>query len=238
MAFKTELHCHTAEVSRCGRVSAADTVETYIRHGYDSVTITNHLSASTFSEKNQNFVYTEDWQKRIDFFMNGIHLVEEAAKGRIHVLWGVELCGGHDGNDYLIYGITEEQLRAMPDLLNISIKEFGPRIRQELGLLLFQAHPFRNGVRIVVPERLDGVEVYNGHIGHDSRNYIASDWATRYGLRRISGTDFHQAVHIPTGGILTEAPIRTNAELAATLKSGNYTLLHDGEDPVKVCENL
>lgn len=238
MAFKTELHCHTSEVSRCGRVTAAETVETYIKYGYNAVTITNHLSASTFSEKNKNFVQTNDWQKRIDFFMHAVDLAREAARGRIDVLWGIELCGGHDNNDYLIYGMTEEQLRAMPDILDISIKEFGPRIREELGLLLFQAHPFRNGVRVVVPERLDGVEVYNGHIGHDSRNFIAQQWADRYGMRRISGTDFHQPIHIPTGGILTDTPIRTNDELAAVLRSGNYTVLHEGREPADVCAEL
>jgi len=30
MQFKTELHCHTSEVSRCGRVTAAETVETWV----------------------------------------------------------------------------------------------------------------------------------------------------------------------------------------------------------------
>lgn len=238
MAFKTELHCHTSEVSRCGRVTAAETVETYIQHGYNAVTITNHLSASTFSDKNKNFVYTDDWQKRIDFFMHAVDLARTAARGRIEVLWGIELCGGHDNNDYLIYGMTEEQLRAMPDILDISIKEFGPRIREELGLLLFQAHPFRSGVRIVVPDRLDGVEVYNGHIGHDSRNEIALKWAERYGLRRISGTDFHQSIHIPTGGILTEKPIRSNSELLEVLRSGEYTVLHEGREPSDVVAEL
>lgn len=36
-----------------------------------------------------------------------------------------------------------------------------------------QAHPFRNGLKIVDPKHLDGIETYNGNPRHDSRNEIA-----------------------------------------------------------------
>lgn len=35
-------------------------------------------------------------------------------------------------------------------------------------MLFYQAHPFRNSMKITNPELLDGIEVYNGHPGHDS----------------------------------------------------------------------
>lgn len=78
---------------------------------------------------------------------------------------------------------------------------------------------------VVKPEWLDGMEVFNGHPGHDARNPIALLWAERFGLRRISGTDRHNPDHDPVGGIVTDQKIETMDELVRTLRAGNYTLL-------------
>ena len=74
---------------------------------------------------------------------------------------------------------------------------------------------------------IDGVEVYNGHKGHDSRNEIAEMWAEKYGLIKTSGTDFHYN-HVPANaGILTEQKIEDMDALVATLKAGNYELIKE-----------
>ena len=93
------------------------------------------------------------------------------------------------------------------------------------GLLIFQAHPFRTGMPIVNPAYLDGIEVYNACVRHNSRNSIAEAWAKLHKLRGSSGSDFHQIEDVARGGIRTEHKILTNADLLQTLKSGNYTLV-------------
>ncbi len=52
MKFKTELHAHTAETSNCGKASAEELVEAYIKNGYSTVVITDHLSTHTYFKYN------------------------------------------------------------------------------------------------------------------------------------------------------------------------------------------
>ncbi len=230
MPYLTELHCHTGEVSDCAGATTEFIVNEYINAGYDSLTVTNHLSRFTFGGKHQKYTGDGSWDDKIDFYMNGIEVAKAAAAGRINILWGVELRLNTDNNDYLIHGVDEAFLRSNPDILDIKVKELGERIRA-VGGLLFQAHPFRNDMKIVRPEYLDGIETFNGHNTQKSRNEIAVMWAEKFGLRELSGSDFHNIDHKPLGGALTDAPINDNAALLDMLKSGRYTLLHRGEDP-------
>ena len=190
MSYITELHCHTAEISACATVPTKEIAELYAKHGYATLTVMNHLSRFTFAPEKSKYHGSDDWNEKIDFFMSGYHLMKEAADGRFNVLWGIELRLNTDENDYLIYGVTEEFLRSHPDIMNLSVKALSELIHAE-GLLLFQAHPFRNSIRVVKPTLIDGIETYNGHPGHDSRNNIAILWAEQFGLKQISGTDFH-----------------------------------------------
>ncbi len=233
MAYKTELHCHTAEVSDCGTCSAKWVVDKYIEHGYDTLFITNHMSVYTFGQGGrQKYHGGDDWNSKMDFYFEGFNLVREIAKDRaINILFGVELRSNTDGNDYLIFGLDEEFYRNYPNILDAPLSQVIGRVH-EAGGMFFQPHPFRNSITVKKPAILDGIEVFNGHIGHDSRNDIANLWADKYGLIKISGSDLHHEIHTPNGGILTDAPITSEKQLVEILKSGNYTPLHVGEDPI------
>lgn len=65
-----------------------------------------------------------------------------------------------------------------------------------------QAHPFRNGLKIVDPKHLDGIETYNGNPRHDSRNEIAKAWAQKFGMLETSGSDFHEREDFARGGVI------------------------------------
>ena len=41
--YSYEIHCHTAETSRCGKSAAADMVAAYHRKGFAGVVITDHF---------------------------------------------------------------------------------------------------------------------------------------------------------------------------------------------------
>ena len=224
--FKTELHLHSAEVSDCGRAYSKEIADIYADHGYSTVVIANHMSKYTYRSKRNGAREDMTWDEKVDFYLNGYHALKEAANGRFNVLLGMELRFYDCVNDYLVYGITEEFLRSNGDIMALkSAKEFRPLVDSN-GLLFYQAHPFRNGMQVTDPKLLDGIEVFNGHPNHDSRNDIACMWADKFGLMRTSGSDFHFAGQTPNGGILTEYEIKDNETLVKTLKSGQFTLLN------------
>ena len=131
-----------------------------------------------------------------------------------------------------MYGVNEDFLRSIPNMMDEKIVDVRAALNG-IGGLFFQAHPFRNGIKITRPEYLDGIEVYNGHIGHDSRNWVARQWAEHFGLLQSSGSDFHAVEHKISGGILTDVPVVSNEQLVELLRSGGSTLLKD--PPVVPC---
>lgn len=209
-----EMHAHTSEVSPCGSVSARELAESYISQGYSGVIITDH-----FSYYGQQKAPEGDWNTWVDFFCSGWRAAKEAAAGRLQVLFGAELCLTENSNDYLLYGVTESFLRAHPELLQLPLREVR-RLADENGILIYQAHPFRNGMTVMDPRLLDGVEIYNGNKRHDSRNEIAAAWAARFGLGTVSGSDFHEQEDLARGGILIDADVRTMQEMQRVLQSG------------------
>lgn len=213
---KWDLHCHTAEVSACANIPAEQLVELYVRHGYDGVVITDHLNGATFRNHRKT-----GWKERLDFYLSGYERTKQAAKGRLKVLLGMELSCKENNNDYLIFGITEGFLRkyntetgSLRDMRISQISE----LLHENGMLLFQAHPFRNGMSVVSPSYLDGIESYNGNPRHASRNDIAQLWAKKYNLLETSGSDFHEIEDAARGGILTPVCIENQGDLIRALR--------------------
>ncbi len=215
--FKTELHAHTKEVSPCADLTPEEVADRYIAYGYTSLVVTNHYCNYVMDSVPGN------WDKRISYYLSDYRRMKAYAGERLHVILGCELRFTENHNDYLIFGLTEEFLIRHPNLHYMTLKEFS-HLARESELLIVQAHPFRNWMTVMDPQYLDGVETFNGHVGHDSRNPLADAWARRYGLLRTSGTDFHHPHQFGTGGILTESPITTGEELLAVIKSGNYEL--------------
>ena len=103
-----------------------------------------------------------------------------------------------------------------------SLKELSELVHQN-GMLIFQAHPFRTGMTVSKPKYLDGIEIANLSPGTDSNNEFAKMWAEKYSLNGISGTDFHNTDHTPSGGIMTDIPITDNDTLLKTLREKTFT---------------
>lgn len=221
MQYKTELHVHTMLVSPCADTPLEDVVQRYADAGYTTVVVTDHYTPNIIDNAG------ETWEQKITHYLSGYRAMKELAQGKFNVLLGCELRFVENFNDYLVYGMDEEFLYTHPELHKMTLKEFSA-FAKEHGLLLVQAHPFRSKMTVVNPQLLDGVEAFNGHIGHESKNYLANELANRYGLIKTSGTDFHHPTHKPSGGILTDEPITSVPQLVKILKSGNYTLICRG----------
>ena len=216
--FKTELHCHSNDISACARVNTQDIINKFYSAGYSTLVLTNHFTQGTLDH-----VGAKSWDEWIDKFVGAYEKLKKDAEGKLNILLGLELRLNDSDNDYLVFGATEDFLRKMGNIFNMWPEDFH-RLANENGCLFVQAHPFRNHMKIKRPDCLDGVEVFNGHFGHDSRNDIAELWAEKFKLIKTAGTDFHYNESPANGGILTECEITSSEQLVEILKSGNYTL--------------
>lgn len=222
MEFKTELHAHTAEVSKCAEICAEELVELYTQAGYSSVVITDHMSRLTFPQ-----IKKYRWKEYCEEYLAGYRAVKEAAGDKLNVILGMEITFYENNNDYLVYGIDEKFIYRHPNMLDLGIKKFAAHAREH-GLIVVQAHPFRDRMTVIKPNIVDGIEVFNAHTGHDSRNDIARLWADKYGYEiRTSGSDFHETQHAARGGIITDFEIKTSADLLKALRGENRLITTD-----------
>lgn len=212
-----DTHIHTKEASSCSRVWAADIVERYKKLGYDGLVITDHFSASQFNRHGET--YAEQVQK----YLSGYRAAKELETDDFHIILGMELRFLENDNDYLVYGFDEDFV-LNNDLTRYNDPEEFRTVIEANNLIMFQAHPFRIGMTVVDPELLDGVEVYNGHGDHDSRNDIAYKWSEKHGLRKLSGSDFHGNLSLEPGGVYFEEYLTDSKQVAEALRNGKYSL--------------
>ena len=204
----------------CGRVPAAEAVRMYREQGYSGIVITDHYSPLTF----RGISYFCP-QKYIDFYMSGYKAALAAAGNDFTVLFGMELRFYATANDYLVYGIDEAFLRKSGNLMAYYPKRFS-RHAKENDLIFLQAHPFRPYLTRISPTLIDGCEVFNGKNAGTDANEKAERWAQGNHMAiRTSGSDFHKPKDLAKGGIITEEPIRSNADLKRVLRSGAFELI-------------
>lgn len=215
--FKYDTHVHTSETSMCGKVPAREVVRLYKDVGYDGIVITDHFSNYYF----ENLPVTS-WADKVDMYLNGYrHALDEGNKIGLKVFLGMEILFQGSPNDYLVYGFEESFLYANPELYKLGLKGFRDFIK-DLGMLIFQAHPFRHYITPADPILLDGIEIYNGNPRHDSRNHMALQFAEMNKLRKSSGSDFHQLEDLAKGGIDTVYSLKTDLDFVNLLESGSY----------------
>ena len=219
--MKIELHIHSSEVSPCGKLTLREVLGLYAKTDYDGVVLTNHFSPGAMSVLAGKGVPPEDFHRHYH------ETIREAEKiGRelgLLVLGAYEVRFACNANDYLVYGMTEEQCRDVDGIFAMTPAEFGEKARRE-DFLFYQAHPFRNGMTVVDPGVLFGIEVQNTHPRHDSRNDIARAWAEKYHLHAIAGSDCHRVEDVGTSAILTDFPVKTVSDLVHVLRSDLYTI--------------
>ena len=217
--YTYELHSHTAEVSGCAEVPAAESYRMHESAGFDGIVITDHFYTDALNDR-----YSRVWEERAYGYMTGYRKMKELARDGFTVMLGLEFRFHDSPNDYLIFGITPELLTASPDI-DLYDKRQLRDWADEHGLLIVQAHPFRGSCTPAEPWFLDGVEVYNGHPWHNSRNDMALAFAEEHGLIQTSGSDFHHPGMLARGGIATDFPVRSERELVDVLRSGNSHLM-------------
>ncbi len=221
--FLIDIHCHTSEVSNCGQTPAAETVQLYYSMGYKAIMVSDHFKSGYFLSDDPEAT----WEEKVDYFMSGYNSARKEAEkiGDFKVYLGAELRFDENDNDYLLFGLSRDKLLKMEALPSMNIED-GVNLIHQLDCIIIQAHPFRKGCTIITPGILDGIEVFNGHKGHNSSNDIALKWAKKFGYIMTSGTDFH-GEHDPTSGIYVDNIPENEIELRDLILSGNYDLKTD-----------
>ncbi len=220
MQYLYETHCHTDESSRCGQVKGAEAAKMYKDAGYSGIVVTDHFNSYTFDKAGLT-----KWEDMIAHHMAGYRAAKAFEDATFAVMYGLELrFEKENDNDYLVYGVDEAYLLAHPFLCYMESYDAFRESGAADGLIVFQAHPFRNRMQIVRPDKLDGIEVFNGNERHDSRCEIAFQWAKKYQMPMLSGSDFHQPQDLARGGIITDRQIHDIAGFMDVLREKRYSL--------------
>lgn len=218
-----EMHQHTAGCSACGIGDPVNMVRALHRDGFAGVVLTNH-----FYHGNTGIIRRQPWEDFVRPYEEAY--LEAKAEGErlgMDVLFGLEE-GVGQGKEVLLYGITPAFVYAHPELRDADLACIS-RLVREAGGLVFQAHPFRVRDYIADPaatlpvELLDGMETDNACNG-ELENRRAAMYAAQHGLRTCAGSDAHTADFPGRFGIAAETRITDEADLAAVLRSGAYTL--------------
>lgn len=221
--YKYELHAHTSNCDKVAHLSGAELVRAYAEQGYSGMVITDHCF-SIFHDWYTDELAGMDHRQIVERWLQGYHSArEEGEKIGFTVLPGAEVRIDGTINDYLVYGLEEEDFYRLPLLNRMASIDEVMDILPDYTCVV-HAHPFRENMTVRDPGRFFGIEVHNG--GTDAfRNQLAKVWAEHYGKAMTSGSDCHGPWAVGKGGIITETPILTPTDLINTLQSGAYQLI-------------
>lgn len=220
---KFELHVHTAECDKVAKFQGCDIVKMYKDLGYDGLVITDHYF-SLFFDWFKEELDLSNHEQIIARWLKGYYSAKnEGEKLGFTVLSGAEVRFDGQINDYLVYGLDPEDFYQLPLLNRLKSVEELLSVLPEKAVVV-QAHPFRNGMTVINPSPLFGIEVYNGGT-EDFRNKLAKLYAEHYQLKMTSGSDFHKIDGLGKGGILSEKEIRNATDFISVLRKGEYQLL-------------
>ena len=210
--YRTELHCHTSPVSNCSFVSAPEAVRLYRDAGCDSLVIANHLSGK-FLEG--------DPAELAALYLSDYEAAKAAAGDDITVILGVEIRFPENANDYLIYGVSPEDIEHFITLLPHGIENFYKKAKTDRNVIL-QAHPFRKEMVRAPLHAIDGIEVFNMHPRHNSAVAVAANFARENGLLVCGGSDFHYAGDEAVCLVRTSDKLRDSYDVAEMIKSKKF----------------
>jgi len=202
--FKIETHLHTLEVSPCATIRAKELVKLYKEAGYQAIFVTDHFQSNTVGSYGDI-----PWEDKMAIFLGGYYRAKfEGDKIGLTVLPGAEFCFPGAPNHYLAYGITKEFLDSHPGINEMDIESFS-KICKEAGVMLVQAHPYRDGKCFPTPEFVDAVEVYNSNPRHNDNSEQSEKLVLEYNLPTCAGSDTHRPEDVALTGVESEFEIKT-----------------------------
>ena len=217
-----EAHIHTKEVSPCGWLLAAEVISALHARGYGAAVITDHYLPGKHTGREAR-----------EQFLSGYAAARKAGDTLgMTVLPGMEICFRDKKDDFLVYGMEEEDILNLPDdVCDMGLSAFHALAKAN-GWLVYQAHPFRPKMLPANPSDIDGLEIFNGNPRHGSRNRLAAGFATRQGLRTIAGSDIHRAGDAGAVGLMVPKNALTPKGFATWLKATPHPRIQYPEPPM------
>jgi predicted metal-dependent phosphoesterase TrpH len=207
-----ETHCHTAETSPCGVLTAAEVVDGMKAAGYAGTFITDHFYSRFFE---RGHISALPWEEKAARYLAGYR----AAKRRgdevgVKVFLGLEVQLEDSPFEFLVYGPNERFVMESGPIYRLSTPEFYRRMHEN-GFLVFQAHPYRFGLSPENPAYYDGIEIVNAQLRNRSRNTLALQFAAEHDIMVIAGGDVHMAGDIGRAGIMAPGTMDSVADFIA-----------------------
>ena len=221
--LKIETHLHTDLSSFCGKLSTEEILQGYSRAGYSAIVVTDHYSRNSFLYQGVSD-YTDE--KKWELHLGGyLALLENAPEYGIRIFRAAEIGFDESLNDYLVFGCPDELLKDTEQLFTMGIAGFSVLCRQAGGLLI-QAHPYRRPSTPAIASYLDGIEIYNAHPRHDSRNWLAEEYAQDHKhLICFAGSDCHRLPDIGLSGIEVEELPANEKELVSLIEKREFSCI-------------
>lgn len=223
--YKTETHLHTSEVSRCGKLTAAEMITRYHAAGYRTVFVTDHFQQKTINK----WIETKGemtWAEIVAHFKTGwaaAHAVGEPLG--MSVILSAELRLNESRNHYLLYGDLDDAFFLdRPDMLAMSIADFHAYAASR-EVTVVQAHPLRDGKNLPTPNHIDAMEVCNPNPRHINFEDAVTAIARYHSLPMTGGSDAHRPEDVAGSGVLTAEPIRSAGDYAEALRSGSFEII-------------
>lgn len=219
---KIETHLHTKHVSKCGWLDAASLVAGYKAAGYSGIIVTDHYNRITFDYLGLDLSSS---QNKVRPFLEGYYrMAEEGEKQDIRIYKGAEIRFDECENDYLLYGYRDDLLSDPEAIFRMGIAAFSPIARGQ-GALIVQAHPYRGKCTPAIACYLDGIEVRNLNPRHESHNAWAAEYAERFGLLKLAGSDCHRTEDVAATGILSDEVPEDPMGMVRLIRSRRYSLI-------------
>ncbi len=221
--YKYETHAHTAEVSKCGRIMAAELIQVYKEYGYSGICITDH-----FLNGNTTVPGELPWEERIELFCRGYeNAYQEGKRIGTDVFFGWEY--SYQGTDLLTYGLNKEWLLDHSEVVRIDVNEYCDLVHKYGGFIV-HAHPFREADYIamirLLPRKVDAVEIDNA-CRTDFENRLAEEYADNYKLLKTAGSDNHTGKLNRFSGLQLSRPLKSVDDMINAIKDGKADLFSD-----------
>ena len=235
MPFLYETHMHTSQGSACGKVTGKEQAQAYKEAGFTGIIITDHFFGGNTAVNREL-----PWEERVDLFWKGYEdAKEEGDRIGLDVFFGLEQNIHFD--EYLIYGLTKEYMKAHPEMEHWTRHEQLEEVHKAGGCVV-QAHPFRmrnymDRIRLGL-KYCDAIEVANA--GNepldDARAWL---YGQEFSLVMTAGSDNHHGANWPKYGVSLDQRLTDIKDYAKVILSGKQPglLIPEGrlimpEDPV------
>jgi hypothetical protein len=217
-----EIHCHTSEVSVCGRVGAEKAARLHGEAGFEGICITDHYFKGYFDKLD-----ISGWGKMADEYLKGYRIAQKTGDEiGLKVFPAMEIRFPESPNDFLVYGFDEEFIYEHPALFNMGLERF-KEFADEKGLLLIQAHPFRDNMTRADSGMIHGMEIVNANPRADSRNHFAKKHAEVEQLIKTGSSDFHREEDLFMASMDFKREINTPKDIVAAIRAGDYKIIEN-----------